>query len=124
MPATEPSLLQLLHQLQALLQEQTSLAESLKQENTSLKHQLDWFKQQLFGEKSEKRLIDNPNQLALGEFLKDIGPAQPQETKPLLTNAEKRIALMTVSLTRGYASQNVFRLRRFIWSAVPGGSVD
>ena len=68
-PATEPCLLRLLQQLQ----EQTSVAESLKQENASLKHQLDWFKQQLFGEKSEKRLIDNPNQLALGEFLKDIG---------------------------------------------------
>ena len=87
LPATEPSLVQLLQQLQALLQEQTSLAESLKQENTSLKHQWDWLKQQLFGEKSEKRLIDNPNQLAHGEFLKDIGPAQPQ--KSLLTNAEK-----------------------------------
>ena len=85
--ATETSLVQLLQQLQALLQEQTSLVESLKQENASLKHQWDWFKQQLFGEKSEKRLIDNPNQLALGEFLKDIGPAQPQ--KSLLTNAEK-----------------------------------
>ena len=54
-PATEPSLLQLLQQLQVLLQEQTSEAESLKQENASLKHQLDWFKQQLFGEKSENQ---------------------------------------------------------------------
>ena len=26
-------------------------------------HQLDWFKRQLFGEKSEKRFILNPNQL-------------------------------------------------------------
>ena len=64
-PATQLSHLQLLQRSQALLQEQKSVAESLKQENASLKHQLDWFKQQLFGEKSEKRLIDNPNQLAL-----------------------------------------------------------
>lgn len=35
--------------------------EFLMQENTSLKHQFDWFKQQLFGEKSERRQIDNPN---------------------------------------------------------------
>ena len=89
-PATEPSLLQLLQQLQALLQEQTSLAECLKQENASLKHQLDWFKQQLFGEKSEKRLIDNPNQLALGEFLKDIGSVQPQETETITYQRRKK----------------------------------
>ena len=38
----------------------------LREENTSLKHQLDWFKRQLFGEKSEKRLhIDNSHQPSL-----------------------------------------------------------
>ena len=113
-PATEPSLLQLLQQLQALLQEQTSLAESLQQENASLKHQLDWFKQQLFGEKSEKRLIDNPNQLALGEFLKDIEPVQPQETKTITYQRRKKNRSDDCVTDQGYASQKVSRLRRFI----------
>lgn len=31
----------------------------------ALEHQLDWFKRQLFGRKSEKQLIDNPNQTPL-----------------------------------------------------------
>ncbi|WP_257283043.1 hypothetical protein [Endozoicomonas sp. SESOKO1] len=43
-PATQLSHRQLLQRLQALLQEQGSVAESLKRENASLKHQLDWFK--------------------------------------------------------------------------------
>ena len=67
--------LQLLQQMQVMLSERD-------QEIASLKHHLAWFKQQLFGEKSEKRLIDNPDQLALGEVLKDTPPEQdvPSET--------------------------------------------
>jgi transposase len=38
----------------------------LREEILQLKHQLDWFKRQVFGEKSEKRHIDpNPDQLGL-----------------------------------------------------------
>ena len=48
---------------------------ALQAENTALKarlddltHQLEWFKRQLFGERSERRLIErNPHQLSLGE---------------------------------------------------------
>lgn len=36
-----------------------------------LQHQLDWFKRQLFGRKSEKQLIDNPDQGALFALNKD-----------------------------------------------------
>jgi transposase len=43
--------------------------ERLREERDALKQQLDWFKRQLFGRKSEKRLIDNPNQLGLAELL-------------------------------------------------------
>lgn len=40
----------------------------LREENATLKHQLDWFKRQLFGEKSEKRqTVDNPDQQSLLE---------------------------------------------------------
>uniref|UniRef100_UPI003BB7FCCB transposase domain-containing protein n=1 Tax=Endozoicomonas sp. ALB115 TaxID=3403074 RepID=UPI003BB7FCCB len=65
-PVNQLCHLQLLQQSQVLLQEHISANKHLKQENESLKHQLAWFKQQLFGEKSEKRLIENPDQLALG----------------------------------------------------------
>ena len=56
-PANTVSHLQLLRDVRVCVEEN----ELLKQENASLKHQLDWFKQQLFGEKSQRRQIDNPN---------------------------------------------------------------
>ena len=56
-PANTVSHLQLLRQMQVCVEEN----ELLKQENASLKHQFDWFNQQLFGEKSERCQIDNPN---------------------------------------------------------------
>ena len=43
-------------------------------ERDALKQQLDWFKRQLFGRKSEKRLLDNPDQLDLGKLLGDCQP--------------------------------------------------
>ncbi|WP_163369562.1 hypothetical protein [Endozoicomonas acroporae] len=86
-PATQLSHLQL---LQALLHEQRSVAEFLKQENASLKYQLHWFKQQLFGDKSEKWLIDNPNQFAFGEILQDVGSEQPPETESITCERRKK----------------------------------
>ena len=44
----------------------------LKAENAALKQQLDWFKRQLFGRKSEKRLIENPDQLGLAEMIQSL----------------------------------------------------
>ena len=45
---------------------------ALQEENQALKHKLAWFERQLFGTKSEKRLIDDPAQTGLlfGETLK------------------------------------------------------
>ena len=60
------------------------------QEIASLKHQLSWFKQQLFGEKSEKRLIDNPDQLALGEILKGEVPEQEVPTETITYERRKK----------------------------------
>lgn len=37
----------------------------LRDENQQLKHRIEWFEKQLFGQKSEKRLIDNPHQPSL-----------------------------------------------------------
>ncbi len=45
--------------------------------------QLRWFKQQLFGAKSERRLPPDPSQLALGERLAQAGPAQEAEGTPV-----------------------------------------
>ena len=49
-------------------------------------HQLDWFKRQLFGEKSEKRFILNPNQLGfdsevLGEVSEEPDTRDEEEVK-------------------------------------------
>lgn len=63
--AAYQSLLEKIDQLTKQLQAQ-------QEQNSELKHQLDWFKRQLFGEKSEKRLIDAPGQ---GDLL--AGEAKP-----------------------------------------------
>ena len=81
-PANASPDLQLLQQMQGLLAERD-------QKIASLEHQLNWFKQQLFGEKSEKRLIDNPDQLALGEILKDKPAEQDIPTETITYLIEK-----------------------------------
>ena len=48
----------------------------LREECDALNQQLDWFKRQLFGRKSEKRLIDHPDQLGLAELLGDAPAAE------------------------------------------------
>ncbi|WP_305801032.1 hypothetical protein [Thiolapillus sp.] len=53
--------------------------DTLRQQLCQARQQLDWFKRQLFGRKSEKRIIDNPHQLDLGELLGDTPvPAEPE----------------------------------------------
>ena len=64
--------------------------EQLRQERDALKQQLDWFKRQLFGRKSEKRLIDNPDQLDLGQLLGDSQPpAEPPPTEKITYTRRK-----------------------------------
>ena len=82
-PANARPELQLLQQMQGVLADRD-------QEIASLKHQLNWFKQQLFGEKSEKRLIDNPDQLALGEILKDKPEEQDIPTDTITYERHKK----------------------------------
>jgi len=50
----------------ALVHSQQATLEKQQQSIAELQHQLDWFKKQLFGPKSERRLVENPDQLALG----------------------------------------------------------
>lgn len=46
------------------------LVGSLSREVEALKHQLDWFKRQIFGQKSERRIIDGADgQMSLGEAI-------------------------------------------------------
>jgi transposase len=53
----------------------------LQQQKAALAVQLEWFKRQLFGEKSERRLPALPSeQLHLGEMLEDERPPAPKET--------------------------------------------
>ena len=61
---------------------QSVLLQALSEENAQLKRQLAWFKNQLFGAKSEKRVIDNPDQPLLtglmGEPVEPLPPVDKQ----------------------------------------------
>ncbi len=64
----------------------------------SLEQQLDWFKRQIFGEKSEKQdMIDNPYQHTIAELLQEL-PEAPSESDE---NKQK------ISYERGRAKKNV-----------------
>jgi transposase len=53
----------------------------LMQQIEALKHQLDWFRRQIFGQKSEKRPIEIPLQMSLGEAPEQDKPASPEPTR-------------------------------------------
>jgi transposase len=66
--------------------------ETLQEQVAQLKHQLDWFKKQLFGSKSERRLIEpSPDQLSLGEDLRPAtnGSAEPVQQIPAHTRRRR-----------------------------------
>ncbi len=64
----------------------------LGSELTSIKHQLDWLKRQLFGEKSEKRLDIDPT--VQGNLLSQLGvelpPVKPPETETITYQRRKK----------------------------------
>jgi len=63
---------------------------ALQAEIATLKQQLDWFKRQLFGRKSEKRLIEHPEQLDLSALLDDApAPAEPEPTEEITYRRRK-----------------------------------
>ena len=53
--------------LMNLVKEQQKERDELLERNAELTRQVDWFRRQLFGSKSEKQLVDNPYQMHLGE---------------------------------------------------------
>lgn len=67
------------------------LAESQAQ-TEQLHRQLDWFKRQLFGRKSEKVLIDSPDQGALFVLAKDddLPPAPKNDIKAYTRNSKRK----------------------------------
>ena len=69
----------------ALIQTQAREISTLKQDNEQLKRQLDWFKQQLFGSKSEKRVIENPEQPQLTGLMGEPVPPLPPGEKQTIT---------------------------------------
>ena len=50
-----------------------------------LARQLEWFRKQLFGAKSEKRIEPNPHQMVLGEAFADRPRSRPSRTKETIT---------------------------------------
>ena len=61
-----------------------SALETSQAEISALKQQLDWFKRQLFGRKSEKRIIEHPDQLDLSALLGETSPpAEPEPTEKI-----------------------------------------
>ena len=72
-----------IHSLQAAL-------EAAQTEIAALKQQLDWFKRQLFGRKSEKRIIEHPDQLDLSALLGDTPPpTEPEPTEEITYRRRK-----------------------------------
>ncbi len=56
--------------------------QQLEQHNQSLKNQLDWFKRQLFGVKSEKRVVVAPGQMDIADLLgTEKSPPAPAPTE-------------------------------------------
>jgi transposase len=67
---------------------------SLRQEVEALKHQLNWFKRQIFGQKSERRIVDDRNgQMSLGEAI------SPEQTAVPPTPVDRSVAAHTRRVT-------------------------
>lgn len=62
-----------------------ALLQVLSEENAQLKRQLAWFKNQLFGAKSEKRVIDNPDQPLLTGLMGEPVEPLPRVDKQKIT---------------------------------------
>ena len=72
---------------------------SSESENESLKRQLAWFQKQMFGSKSERRLVDpNPDQLLLAGLLGEASKPVPVEKETITYERGKALcARLTVA---------------------------
>jgi len=77
-----------------LIAEMVRSMDQTRIEIAQLKHQLEWFRRQLFGEKSERRLVEeNPYQASLGEIFgvpQDAEAQVPTRTVPAHTRRATR----------------------------------
>jgi len=72
-------------------QQVLDLYHTLRGEVIALKQQLDWFKRQLFGQKSERRIdIGTPGQMSLGEWLTQ--PTLPEPPSRLIAAHTRKAA--------------------------------
>lgn len=77
--------------LQSALEASQAQIATLEQQLDHARHQLDWFKRQLFGRKSEKRIIENPDQLDLGALLGEApSSTEPEPTEQITYRRRKR----------------------------------
>lgn len=66
---------------------------AMRQEIDTLKHQLDWFRRQVFGQKSERRFFDaDGRQLSLEEVLKEEPPLVPPLPEQPVAAHTRRVA--------------------------------
>lgn len=92
---------------------------ALREEVTRLKHQLDWFKRQVFGQKSERRIVDDSSaQMSLGEAL------AVAQSAPARAPAQRRVAAHTRSLARKKADSGEDSLPFFDETRVPVEVID
>jgi transposase len=90
-----------------------------REEVTSLKHQLDWFKRQLFGHKSERRIVDDSSaQMSLGEAL------AVAQSAPAPAPAQRRVAAHTRSLATKKAHSGEDGVPFFDETRVPVEVID
>ena len=65
--------------------------QALEAQVGELKRQVDWFKKQLFGRKSERRLIEpSPDQLSLGEDLKGAATTAERRSQQIPSHTRRR----------------------------------
>lgn len=86
----------------------------LRDEVAAIKHQLEWFKRQLFGQKSERRIVDPASkQMSLGEAM---NPAQSANAPP---PAGRRVEAHTRKVSTNKAGSDEDSLPFFDESRVP-----
>ena len=80
--------------------------DAMRLEFAALKHQLEWFRRQLFGQKSEKRVVPpDPAQMHLGELpIPDTQPDLPGKTVAGHTRRASRTDFARARTTRHCSS--------------------
>ena len=73
-----------------VIQSLQSALKASRSEIAALKQQLDWFKRQLFGRKSEKRIIEHPDQLDLSALLGEASPSAESEPTEKITYTRRK----------------------------------